>query len=327
MLSENIKKVFDIGLVPLIVVDDANDAVPLAKALAAGDIPVAEVTFRTAAGGEAIKRIAKEVPEVLVGAGTVHDVEHAKEAVDKGAKFIVTPGFNAKVVKWCVDNNVDVLPGTVAPSDIEQALDFGLEACKFFPAEAYGGIKTLKALAGPYAGIKFMPTGGVSFDNMNDYLALKNVGAIGGSFMTPSKLVKAKDWDGIAKVCHSVVNKALGFNLAHVGINTKDAAESSGVADTLCRLFQREKFEKPGAFFAGEAAGEIAEVVKGTFLGDKGHICIDTIDMPRALAYLKRKGVEFNEDTWAKDDKGNIVNVYLKDFIGGFAVHVRAKAQ
>ncbi len=322
MFSENVQKVFDIGLVPLIVLEDANDAVPLAKALVAGDIPVAEVTFRTAAGGEVIRRIAQEVPEILVGAGTVHDVAHAKEAVEKGAKFIVTPGYNASVVNWCVENNIDVLPGTVAPSDIEQAMAAGLTACKFFPAEAYGGIKTLKALAGPYAGIKFMPTGGVGIDNMNDYLALPNVGAIGGSFMTPSKLVKEKKWDEITKVCKSIVKKALGFELAHIGINTKDENESNSVANKLCDVFLQEKVEKPGAFFAGD----IAEVVKGSFLGENGHICIDTIDMPRAIAYLKRKGLEFNEETWAKDDNGNIVNVYLKDEFGGFAVHVRRKA-
>ena len=321
MLSENIKKVFDIGLVPLVVLEDANDAVPLAKALVAGDIPVAEVTFRTAAGGEVIEKMAREVPEILVGAGTVHDVEHAKEAVAKGAKFIVTPGYNPEVVKWCVDNNVDVLPGTVAPSDIEAAMAQGLTACKFFPAEAYGGIKTLKALAGPYAGIKFMPTGGVSLDNMNDYLALPNVGAIGGSFMTPSKLVKEKKWDEISKVCKSIVKKALGFELAHVGINTKDAEDAKNVSAKLSDVFLQETTEFPGAYFSGS----IAEVVKGPFLGEHGHICIDTNDMPRALAYFRRKGLKFNEDTWAKDDKGNVVNVYLQDTIGGFAFHVRKK--
>ncbi len=323
MFSKNIQKVFDIGLVPLVVLDDANDAVPLAKALVAGDIPVAEVTFRTAAGGEVIKKMAEEVPEILVGAGTVHDVEHAKEAVEKGAKFIVTPGYNKDVVEWCVKNNVDVLPGTVAPSDIEEAMSMGLRACKFFPAGAYGGVKTLKALAGPFADIKFMPTGGVSLDNMNEYLALPNVGAIGGSFMTPSNLVKEKKWDEITKVCKSIVKKALGFELAHIGINTKDAQDAKNVSDTISDVFLQETTEFPGAYFSGS----IAEVVKGSFLGEKGHICIDTTDMPRALAYFRRKGLEFNEETWAKDEKGNIVNVYLKDSIGGFAFHVRKKKQ
>lgn len=323
MISKNIQKIFDIGLVPLIVLDDVEDAVPLGKALVAGGIPVAEVTFRTDAGGAVIEKMAQEVPEILVGAGTVHDVEHAKEAVEKGAKFIVTPGFNLDVVKWCVDNNIDVIPGTVAPSDIEAAMNLGLSVCKFFPAEAYGGVKTLKALAGPYANIKFMPTGGVSENNMNEYLTLSNVGAIGGSFMTPSKLVKEKKWNEITEVCKAIVKKMLGFELAHVGINTKDANEANDIANTLGNVFLQEKRETSGAYFSGD----VAEVVKGSFLGEHGHICIDTIDMPRTIAYLKRIGVEFNNETWAKDDKGNIINVYLKDSIGGFAIHIRRKAQ
>lgn len=321
MISANIKKIFEIGLVPLVVLDDVNDAVPLAKALVKGGIPVAEVTFRTAVGGEVIEKMAKEVPEILVGAGTVHDVAHAKEAVEKGAKFIVTPGFNLDVVKWCVDNNIDVIPGTVAPSDIEAAMNLGLSVCKFFPAEAYGGVKTLKALKGPYANIKFMPTGGVSEKNMNDYLALSNVGAIGGSFMTPNDLVKEKKWDEIADVCRVIVKKMLGFRLAHIGINTKDADEANNIAETLGNIFLQEKKETDGAYFSGD----VAEIVKGSFLGKHGHICIDTVDMPRAIAYLKRIGIKFNEETWAKDTQGNIINVYLKDEIGGFAVHVRRK--
>lgn len=207
MISENMQRIFDIGLVPLVVLDSVEDAVPLAKALVKGGIPVAEVTFRTAVGGDVIKKMAEEVPEILVGAGTVHDVAHAIEAVEKGAKFIVSPGLNPEVVKWCIEHNIDVLPGTVTPSDIELASSFGLEVCKFFPAEAYGGVKTLKALAGPFANIKFMPTGGVNVDNMNDYLSLPNVVAIGGSFMLPNNLVKAKAWDEISNLCKTILSK------------------------------------------------------------------------------------------------------------------------
>lgn len=321
MISKNLQKIFDIGLVPLVVLDNVEDAVPLAKALVAGSIPIAEVTFRTSVGGAVIEKMAKEVPEILVGAGTVHDVEHAKEAIEKGAKFIVTPGFNLDVVEWCVNNDIDVIPGVVSPSDIEIAMKLGLSVCKFFPAEAYGGVKTLKSLAGPYANIKFMPTGGINENNMNEYLNLSNVGAIGGSFMTPSKLVKEKKWNDISEVCKTIVKKMLDFELAHIGINTKDKKEANDIADVLGKVFLQEKRETSGAYFSGS----IAEVVKGSFLGKHGHICIDTRDMPRAIAYLKRVGVEFNNETWTKDEKGNIINVYLKDSIGDFAVHVRRK--
>lgn len=210
MTSESMQKIFDLKLVPLVVLDDAADAVPMAKALVEGGIPVAEVTFRTDAAADVIRAMAEQVPEILVGAGTVHTVAQAQTAVEAGAKFIVTPGFQPDVVRWCVEHQVDIVPGTAVPSDIEQAISFGLSVCKFFPAEAYGGVKTLKALKGPYADIRFMPTGGVSLDNMNDYLALPNVAAVGGSFMTPSAAVKAKDWAKVTEACRTALTKVQG---------------------------------------------------------------------------------------------------------------------
>ena len=210
MTSESMQKIFDLKLVPLVVLDDATDAVPMAKALVEGGIPVAEVTFRTDAAADVIRAMAEQVPEILVGAGTVHTVAQAQTAVEAGAKFIVTPGFQPDVVRWCVEHQVDIVPGTAVPSDIEQAISFGLSVCKFFPAEAYGGVKTLKALKGPYADIRFMPTGGVSLDNMNDYLALSNVAAVGGSCMTPSAAVKAKDWAKVTEACRTALTKVQG---------------------------------------------------------------------------------------------------------------------
>lgn len=210
MTSESMQKIFDLKLVPLVVLDDAADAVPMAKALVEGGIPVAEVTFRTDAAADVIRAMAEQVPEILVGAGTVHTVAQAQTAIEAGAKFIVTPGFQPDVVRWCVEHQVDIVPGTAVPSDIEQAISFGLSVCKFFPAEAYGGVKTLKALKGPYADIRFMPTGGVSLDNMNDYLALSNVAAVGGSFMTPSAAVKAKDWAKVTEACRTALTKVQG---------------------------------------------------------------------------------------------------------------------
>ncbi len=193
-----------IQLVPLIVLDDAKDAPCFARALVNGGIPIAEVTFRTAAAEETIRKMNSEVPDILVGAGTVHTCEQAQTAVNAGAQFIVTPGMNPAVVRWCQEHEVAVIPGTVTPADLEVALQLGLSVCKFFPAEAYGGVKTLKALAGPYAEISFMPTGGVNEANMNDYLSLANVIAVGGSFMAPNALVKGKRWDEITALCQSI---------------------------------------------------------------------------------------------------------------------------
>lgn len=203
-MSDVLSIIENIRFVPLVVLDDAKDAVSFARALTDGGIPIAEVTFRTAAAEETITRMSREVPEILVGAGTVHSILQAEKAVQAGARFIVTPGLNPAVVRWCQERGIPVIPGTVTPSDLEVALELGLSVCKFFPAEAYGGVKTLKALAGPYADIRFMPTGGVSTANMQDYLTLSNVLAVGGSFMAPDALVKEKKWGEITQLCRSV---------------------------------------------------------------------------------------------------------------------------
>lgn len=321
MSQSVLQQISEFGIVPLVTLDDPNDAVPLAKALVAGGIPVAEVTFRTAAGAESIKRMAQEVPEILVGAGTVHTIDQAKQTLDNGGKFIITPGFNREVVEWCCKNNIEVCPGTVVPSDIEEAMNFGLKTVKFFPAEAYGGINTLKALAGPFADMKFVPTGGVGLNNLNDYLALPNVAAVGGSFIPPSKLVKAKDWDGITALAQSIMRQVFDFTVGHVGINANTEENAKSVVAGIEALFDTVTKDAGISFFTGN----IAEVMKKPFVGTHGHICIDTCDLTRALAMLKRKGVKFNEDLMMYNAQGKLMTAYLQDEIGGFAFHVRQR--
>ncbi len=313
--------VSDIGFVPLVVIDNEEDAAPLGNALVAGGIPVAEITFRTPAARKAIELMSAGVPEIIVGAGTVHSVEQAKTAVESGAKFIVTPGFNPKVINWCQEHDIEVIPGTVTPSDLEQALDMGITECKFFPAEAYGGIKTLKALAGPYADIRFMPTGGITTDNMLDYLSLQNVMAVGGSFMAPDKLIKEKEWDQISALCMDSINKMLGLSLLHLGINTEDSAGALTTAKGLSSLFGLPIAEYPGAYFAGS----MFEVIKGSFLGEKGHIAVLTNNIDRAVSCFTRRGIAFNKETENRDVNGRLITIYFKDEIGGFAIHLRQK--
>lgn len=320
-MSDIFERIGEYGIVPLVTLDDPNDAVPLARALVEGGIPIAEVTFRTAAGGESIKRMAKEVPEIIVGSGTVHTVNQAKETVDNGGKFVITPGFNAKVVEWCVNNNVPVCPGTVVPSDIEEAMNYGLKVVKFFPAEAYGGVNTIKNLAAPFSGIKFVPTGGVGLHNLRDYLDLPNVAAVGGSFVPPAKMVKEKDWEGIVKTCKEINNKVFDFTVGHVGINANTADNATKVTDRIAELFESDKRETPIAFFSGN----LVEVMKVPFVGTHGHICVDTCDLKRAMAMLERKGVEFDEENRFFDAKGNLVTAYMKEEIGGFAFHIRQR--
>ena len=194
---EEIKK---IGIVPVVVLDDAKDAEPLAKALCEGGLPCAEVTFRTEAAEESIRIISEKYPEMLVGAGTVLTTEQVDRAVAAGAKFIVSPGFNPKVVKYCIDRDIPVTPGTQTPSEMEQAIEMGLDVVKFFPAEPAGGLKMIKAVAAPYTMLQFMPTGGINLNNVEEYLEYDRILACGGSWMVKGDLVKAGKFDEIQKM-------------------------------------------------------------------------------------------------------------------------------
>ena len=194
---EELKK---IGIVPVVVLDDAKDAVPLAQALCEGGLPCAEVTFRTAAAEESIRKISEAYPQMLVGAGTVLSVEQAERAVAAGAKFIVSPGFNPKVVKYCIDHEIPVTPGIQTPTEIEMALEYGLEVLKFFPAEPAGGLKMIKALAAPYTMVRFMPTGGINENNVRDYLKYDKIHACGGSWMVKGDLIRAGEFDKIREM-------------------------------------------------------------------------------------------------------------------------------
>ena len=189
------------GIVPVVVLERAEDAVPVARAMLAGGVDVMEITFRTAAAAEAIRNVAAECPEMLVGAGTVLTVEQCEKAVALGAKFIVSPGFDAEIVDWCVERGVAVAPGCVTPTEIMAALKRGLSVVKFFPAGIYGGLKAMKALAAPFGQVKFIPTGGVSADNLAEYAAAPFVHAVGGSWLCPKADVAAGNFARIAELC------------------------------------------------------------------------------------------------------------------------------
>ena len=189
-----------IGIIPVVVLDDAKDAEPLGRALMEGGLPCAEVTFRTAAAEEAIRIMSEKFPDMLVGAGTVLTTEQVDRAVAAGAKFIVSPGINPKVVEYCVKKNIPITPGTCNPSNVETALEFGLEVVKFFPAEQAGGLNYIKAIAAPYTGVKFMPTGGINATNVREYLQYNRIIACGGSWMVKGDLIKAGDFEKIKEL-------------------------------------------------------------------------------------------------------------------------------
>lgn len=196
-MSELLNQLGELGIIPVVAIEDAADAPRLGQALLAGGLPCAEITFRTAAAADAIRAMSNECPDVLVGAGTVLTVEQADTAVSAGAKFIVTPGFDASVVDWCIANHVPITPGVMTPTEINMALNKGLSLLKFFPAEAAGGTKTLKAIGGPYGGVKFIPTGGISPANLADYLSLPMVHACGGSWLVKKQLIADGEFEQI----------------------------------------------------------------------------------------------------------------------------------
>jgi 2-dehydro-3-deoxyphosphogluconate aldolase/(4S)-4-hydroxy-2-oxoglutarate aldolase len=200
-----LQRIGELGVVPVIAIEDAADAPKLGQALLDGGLPCAEITFRTAAAAEAIALMTAECPDVLVGAGTVMSVEQAEKAAAAGVKFVVTPGFDDDVVDWCIANNMPVTPGVVTPTEINMALKKGLNVVKFFPAEASGGVKTLKAISAPYQGVKFIPTGGISASNLADYLKLPSVHACGGSWMVKKDLISAGKFDEISAMTAEAV--------------------------------------------------------------------------------------------------------------------------
>ncbi len=320
-MNEVLEKISKVGIVPVVVLDDAKDAKPLAEALIKGGLPCAEVTFRTAAAEESIRIMASEFPDMLVGAGTVLTTEQVDRAVNAGAKFIVSPGLNPKVVQYCIDKGIPVTPGTSNPSDVEQAIELGLEVVKFFPAEAAGGLNMIKSMAAPYTQMKFMPTGGISAKNICEYLAFDKIIACGGSWMVKKDLVAAGKYDEIQALTEEAVRTMLGFELRHIGVNCEDESAADAVASRYDELFGFTKKTGNSSIFAGI---EI-EAMKKAGCGANGHIAIGTNSVARAKNYLASvKNVKFIEDS-AVIKNGKLIAIYMEEEIGGFAVHLVQK--
>lgn len=320
-MNDVLEKLSAIGIVPVIKIDDVEKAVPLAKALVAGGIPCAEVTFRTEEAEEAIKRMAAEVPEMLVGAGTILTPEQADRAIAAGSKFLVSPGLNPKVVKHCIDKGYLITPGTSNPSDVEVAIELGLDVVKFFPAEAAGGINMIKSMAAPYTKMKFMPTGGINAGNLNNYLSFNKIICCGGSWMVKDDLIKNGEFDKITELCKEAVATMLGFEVAHIGINTADEKAALEVAEKFNQYFNFPIKNGNSAVFASTGI----EVRKTMFRGANGHIAIKTNYIDRAIRYIEAMGGEIDKEKDVVNKNGKIAAIYLKDEIAGFAVHLVQK--
>lgn len=320
-MHDILKRASQIGIIPVIAIEDANKAVPLAKALIEGGLPAAEVTFRTAAGEEAIRQIAENCPEILLGAGTVLNIEQCDRAIAAGAKFIVSPGYNEELVRHCIEIGITVLPGCVNASDITKAVNAGLKTVKFFPAEQSGGVAGIKALAPVFPAVSFMPTGGVNTKNMMDYLLYNRILACGGTWMVKKELIEGERWEEITAICKDAVKTMLGFELMHIGINCTDEEEAAKSAKLFCSIFGLKAKDSKNSVFAGTAV----EYMKAPGFGKYGHIAVGTNSMERATAYLSGIGVEFCDASKKMDEKGVLRTVYLKEEIAGFAIQLIQK--
>ena len=316
-----LEKISRIGIVPVIKIDRIEDAEPLARALCEGGLPVAEVTFRTEHARQAMQIINEKFPDMILGAGTVLTTRQVDDAIEAGAKFIVSPGLNPEIVRYCQSKNIMILPGCANASDIEAALSFGLTTVKFFPAEPLGGLKMIKALAAPYVNVNFMPTGGIKENNICEYLANDRIVACGGTWMIDSKLIANGEFDKIKELTQNAVKTMLGLKLDHVGINATPST-SEGIANEMAGLLQCDVRATSKSFFAGETV----EVMNENGRGTHGHICYTVNSVDRAVRYFEARGYKFVEETKQFDARGHLKFAYFEGEIGGFAIHLKNAA-
>ena len=306
------------GIVPVIKIEDVSKAGKLAEALISGGIDTAEITFRAEGAEKAIENIKSACPEMIVGGGTVLTTEQADKAIASGADFLVAPGFNPAIAKHCIKRGIPYIPGISTCSELEQALSMGFRAVKFFPAEQSGGLKFIKAISAPYSGVKFMPTGGINEDNLQEYLSFDRVFACGGSWMVGGDLIRREKWDEITALSKSAVGKMLGFEFAHIGINSDNAVQAEGYADAFIRAFDFSSREGNSNVFVGDNI----EITVNKYIGQNGHIAIKTNSVLRAAHYLERKGFSVNMASAKYNDKNLMYCVFLEKDFGGFAVHL-----
>ena len=315
-------KIRDIGVLPVIKIEKTEYAVPLADALRKGGINAIEVTCRNESALSSVNKIKEAFPDMTVGAGTILSAKQAEQAKAAGIDFIVSPGYNPETVTFCVENDMPIVPGCVTPAEIETAMAAGLDTVKFFPAEINGGVEALKAFSGPFPKLSFVPTGGIDFGNLGTYLSHSFVAACGGSFMAKADLIKEGQWEKITENCKKAVAVSLGFELAHVGINNENKEEALANADAMNRAFPLGvKIGSGKSSFLGTAV----ELMHRPYYGEKGHICFKTNSPERAKAFFEKQGLGIKENSISRNDKGEIKFFYLKDEIGGFALHVVKK--
>ena len=316
-----LQRVYEIGIIPVIAFNDVDEAIPLCKALMDGGLPAAEVTFRTACAEECIRKIHEELPDMLLGAGTVLTNDQADRAMAAGASFVVAPGYDPNVTQHVIDKGGLMMPGTCSAGEMQQAMNQGCEAIKFFPAEANGGVDMLKNIGAALKTAKWMCTGGVNAKNVNNYLGYNQIIAVGGTWMCKSDKIKAGAWDDITAACKEAVDVMLGLELGHIGINCADDAEAMKTAELLGGLLSKAVAPGNSSIFVGNKEFEI---MKKPGRGTHGHIAVKCNNIDRAVYHLGQRGVKFDMDSMVTKNGKNIA-VYLADEVAGFAIHLVQK--
>ena len=316
-----LQRVYEIGIIPVIAFNDVDEAIPLCKALMDGGLPAAEVTFRTACAEECIRKIHEELPDMLLGAGTVLTKDQADRAMAAGAAFVVAPGYDPHVTQHVIDKGGLMMPGTFSAGEMQQAMNQGCEAIKFFPAEANGGVDMIKNIGAALKTAKWMCTGGVNAKNVNTYLANPQIIAVGGTWMCKSDKIKAGAWDDITAACKEAVDVMLGLELGHIGINCADDAEAMKTAELLGGLLSKAVAPGNSSIFVGNKEFEI---MKKPGRGTHGHIAVKCNNIDRAVYHLGQRGVKFDMDSMVTKNGKNIA-VYLADEVAGFAIHLVQK--
>jgi len=305
------------GVIPVVKVTAPSQAIAVADALNAGGLPIVEIAFRSDAAEEGLRQIRKKRPDLTVGAGTILTREQAERALDAGAHFMVTPGFNPTIAEFCARQDISFMPGVNTPGEIEQAMELGLLMLKFFPAKTSGDVSAIKAFQSVYPSTEFIPMGGVNTDNLSAYLRLFNCPAVGGTWIAPSDLVDAENYDEITRRATEALDLAAGFDLAHLGINADSSAEAGKIAEELSMIFGFPVREGSSSVFAGSGF----EVMNQRGLGTNGHIAIHTNKIDVAIGLLEQRGIAISPET-VKEAHGRTRAVYLQPEVAGFALHL-----
>lgn len=308
----------NIGMIPVISIDKKQRALPLADALSKGGLPLMEVMFRTDDAASSIAIIAQNRPEFIIGAGTITSEEQVKQAIDSGAKFLVSPGFNPKIIACANKYNIPIIPGCISPTEVEMAIDLGCYIIKFFPAVQNGGLAAMKLLSGPYPKIKFIPTGDLTKELSTEYLSFHKVAATGGDYMLSYDDLYNENYDKITSDVEQTILSYLNFHIAHVGMNEQSKERAFTLAQKLSLTLKLQTTVHSKSTFSGS----LFEIMHNNFYHEKGHIAIGTKDATRAYHYLKRCNVEFFEETVSYDANSRVIAAYMKENFSGFALHL-----